>query len=54
MELVIRSVFGGEINIYFTDPEYAGLRVYIYNPFNPCSSDSNGVVMRTSVIGLFN
>ncbi len=35
-----------------TNPHMAALRSFIYHPFKSCKSESNGGVMRTSVIGL--
>jgi len=47
------SIWWGD-KFIFSDPEHASLRVFVYNPFCPCNSESNGAVMRTSIIGLFN
>lgn len=37
-----------------SDPKKAGIRTFIYNPFHPMSNESNGGIMKTSILALHN
>lgn len=45
------SIWWGDKN-NLTNPHLAAQRCFIYHPYSPCKSESNGGVMRTSILGL--